>query len=164
MALLIEPYIDAIKTALEHVTTGVNAQITAINTLYAADAITVESNKKIYCGRTFSVGQSTPAIVIWPDDMPAVEPTGAYTINESPSIITWSIIVSRMSDENANRKLWRHMLAVYRAVRNSYNLAGAVDICNYAGELFDSPWGTIEENVQVLVGGHRWSIQNEEEV
>jgi len=163
MAEFTEGIVRYMAAALADGTTGVNAQITAINTAYN-DGITVPQNLVVYEGRRFSIGHKLPCCVIWPESMSAVEPTNGLTIDATHTMMVWSVVSSKLTEKNLSKILWRHMLAVYRAIRATHNLDGEIDICKFAGWTFDSPWASVDEKIYLEIGGGIYTIQDEEEV
>jgi len=157
-AKLIEPIVDQMKTMLEHNTTGVDARANTIDTEYD-DGITLESLQRIYKGGML-VTAELPCLVIWPETPEGTEYTTGTELF-TPRVVIW-IVCTGTDPENAHQRTWRYQRAVYECISASHNLEGVVDLCNYLGLRFDSPWVFAQEDPLLGVGGVAYEISVEE--
>jgi hypothetical protein len=158
-SIFIEDTVDAIVAVLNDATSGVNAQIAAINT--ELTDLELDDIKTIYSQPMFVVGIGEyPAIVIWPDDSPGDEDTNNY--NQVHNVSIWVIVTEETEQADLYRRIWRYQRAITQAIRHTHNLNGEVDICFFKGHRYDSPWYGLTENGYLSAGGCRFEIHKEE--
>lgn len=155
-----ESYVDAVITALNDNTNGVEAKMNLVDS-ERNDGIVLETLKKIYKGGVHVI-EELPALVVWPESGSYAVPTTA-TIEQKDTVIVWALIYAE-DPETTHVRVWRMQEAIVRSVLTTWNLNGSVDICEFAGMRYDTPWffPDAQGNPLLGVGGVAFEISHEE--
>lgn len=152
----IEPIINKAKEILNN---NIQTYINIINGEYSD--ITLDPIKRIIEGRYFLFDQF-PTILIWPNESPGDELDDDRIFARHN--ITIYILVTDDEQENLHKRIWRYQRAITETIKATENLEETVDICQFAGHVYDSPLGIEDDNLYLEIGGVNFEIENKEEL
>ena len=157
MSKFVEPVINKMKTLLDD---NLGTKLDAIDTA-ESDSIVLEDVRKVWKGgmpMTFEL----PAIAVWPSDSSAGSDFTNVTYEYDHEIVIW-IVLKGDDPEDTHIRLWRTQQAVFDAIKADDNLGGTVDVCEFRGFRYDTPWAFTDDDILLGIGGVAFGVNNEEE-
>ena len=157
MSKFVEPVIDKMKSLLDSNLAG---KLNAIDTA-EDDGVVLEDVVKVWKGgmpQTFEL----PAIVIWPVETSGGSDFTNVTYEYAHEIIIW-VVLKGDAPEETHIRLWRTMQGIFDVIKADDNLGGTVDICEFKGFRYDTPWAFTDDDMLLGIGGVVFGINHEEQ-
>jgi len=155
----IEPIIAQMASLLD---SGMAAKLDAIDT-EMNDTITLADVEAIYQGQVF-VTTDQVAIVIYPISSEGGDSTSQPESFYTTYQVAVYIIITCADQVDMWKRLWRYQRAILEVLKADDSLSSQVDICEFAGFVYDNPWRARTENSYTDAVGVLFNIQHEETI